>query len=141
MSPSLSIDTTAPQVTRPAELGRVLVMDSDAHHRYIYQRALNHAGYHVDAVTSLPEAKHLLARHQYAVFLGDVETAVLNGEFERLAALCNDLTKQDTSVIMVADEGHYHLHSQAAGAAGFITKPIQVRPLVSLVNDLTSSGK
>lgn len=141
MSPSLAIDTTTPQLTKPAGLGRVLVMDSDAHHRYIYQRALNHAGYHVDAVTSLPEAQHLLTRHQYAVFMGDVETALINGEFERLAALCDDLSKKDTSVIMVADEGHYHLHSQAAGAAGFIKKPIQVRPLVSMVNNLTGSGK
>lgn len=136
MFTSLVLDTTISQVTNSAGLRRVLVMDSDAHHRYIYQRALNHAGYEVYAVTSLPEAKHLLAQHHFEVFLGDVETAVINGEFERLAALCDDLSKKDTRVIMVADEGHYHLQSRAAGAAGFIKKPIQVRPLVALVNDL-----
>lgn len=136
MSASLVLDTTTSQVTNSAGQRRVLVMDSDANHRYIYQRALNHAGYEVHAVTSLPEANHLLARHHFEVFLSDVETAVLNGEFERLAALCDTLTQKDTRVIMVADEGHYHLQSQAAGAAGFIKKPIQVRPLVALVNDL-----
>lgn len=136
MSSSLSLDTTTPQIISPLVLRRVLVMDIDANHRYIYQRALQHAGYEVHAVASLPDAQHLLARHHFEVFMGDVETAVINGEFERLAAICDTLSKNGTSVIMVADEGHYHLQSQAAGAAGFIKKPIQVRPLMDLVNDL-----
>ena len=119
--------------SRTVEPNRILVLEDDENLIELYSEALSLSGYQVDGATTIPMARDLLDKQEYAVFLCDVYIGA-----ERAIDLLGDLQSKlnNMFVIMLSGEGRYQETSHEIGADFFLAKPISVIDLVALVERL-----
>ena len=117
---------------------RILVIEDDANQRYIFRRALSHAGYQVYPAATLDEAHNLLTNNRFDVLLCDVRMDGGRYGTELIQAHATQLNERDTQIIMTSGEASYRHMCESLGLNLFVKKPIGVRPLVELVSNLTA---
>ena len=117
---------------------RILVVEDDSNHRYIFGRTLSHAGYQVYPAATVAEADNLLAENHFDLLLCDV--CLDGGRYgtDLVQAHAAELTEQGTRIVMVSSEVHYRHKCEALGLDLFVKKPVGIRPLMALVDRLTA---
>ena len=115
---------------------RVLVMDDDENQRYIFGRALEHAGCQVYPASTIQEARHLLNNNHFDVLLCDVCMDGGRYSTDLIQEYSSELSAQGTEIIMMSAERQYQHLCEAAGLSHFVAKPIGVQPLLVLVSSL-----
>ena len=117
---------------------RILVVENDANHRYIFDRTLRHAGYQVYPAATLEEADNLLAENRFDLLLCDV--CMDGGRYgtDLVQERSAELTQHGTHIVMVSSDAQYRYMCEGLGLDIFMKKPVGIRPLVALVNRLTA---
>lgn len=119
--------SSEPESPKPAS---VLVVDDDPEPRGLYERVVSDAGYRVVAVSSAERALEIVAEEAFDLALLDLRLPGMSG-FD----LCRHLRSGDGGrepvVIAVSglSESSDRLHAFTAGAAEYLTKPVDVREL------------
>jgi CheY-like chemotaxis protein len=121
-------------------MAHILVIEDEPHIRFLICKILEVAGHTTDQAADGLEALHMLhtqpRSHGYSLIVSDYQMPKMDG-FRLL-----DLVKrQPFSVPVVILTAHRNMCALAAehGASGALTKPINRRLLVELVNHLVSA--
>ncbi len=116
-------------------MATVLVVDDSETARAVCRVALSKHGYTVMEAKEGREALELFCKHTPDLVLLDIEMPGMNG----LAAL-DEMRKinPNSPVIMLTSMAQKSVveHATRAGAVEFVVKPIQVEPLLSLVQKM-----
>jgi DNA-binding NtrC family response regulator len=120
------------ETTQPQGARRILVMEDEDDLRRLFSRVLSHTGYEVYQAATLQEARDLLNKYRFDVFLCDIYVGSDHGT-DLLRERSADLTKQGTQVIMVSGESRFREECEQMGAEFFLTKPVALNSLVTLV--------
>ncbi|HUH03076.1 MAG TPA: sigma-54 dependent transcriptional regulator [Kofleriaceae bacterium] len=111
---------------------RILIVDDDADIAELARDGLRRRGFDVEYVTSAPAALEWLATHPFDVVVTDVLMSGMSG-----IELCELLRERFPDVVPIVITGHTNLDTAVAairaGAYDFITKPLQIEPLVIAV--------
>ncbi len=131
-------DTTSPvDGDRAFATWRILVMEDEADLRRLYCKALRSAGYEVYPAGTIQEARDLLGRYRFDVFMCDIHmgadlgTALLREQ----AAL---LAEKGTLIITVSGAPQYRPFCEEMGVDFYLEKPVTINSLVTLVSRLTA---
>jgi DNA-binding NtrC family response regulator len=116
----------------------VLVMEDNRDLRRIYSRALRREGYRVQAAATLQEARDLIAQQRFDAFLCDVHIGNERGT-DLLREVGPALHAQGTQIIMVSADARYRSLTEELGVEFYMEKPVDIVPLVTLVDRLTAS--
>jgi chemotaxis protein histidine kinase CheA/ActR/RegA family two-component response regulator len=124
-------EVTDPVVERRA---RILVADDSRSVREAVTMILAQAGYRVDAVPDGWEAWEALQDGAYDLLMTDLEMPRLAG-YELIAKLRRDNELRSLPVLVISSRGAQpnRARAEAAGAQGFIAKPINRRAIVDRV--------
>jgi len=119
-------------------MAHILVVEDEPHIRFLICKVLEFAGHTTDQAADGLEALHMLYTQpkSYGLILSDAQMPKMDG-FRLL-----DLVKrQPFSVPVVILTAHRNLCASAAerGASGALTKPINRKLLVDLVNHLVNA--
>jgi DNA-binding NtrC family response regulator len=118
---------------------RILVLDDNDYLRRLFSRVLDQAGYKTWQATTLQEARALLDKQNFDVFLCDVHlgndrgTDLVRDQFSALRAA-------GTQVVMVSGEARYREVCEDMGIEFYIEKPVALDALVTLVRRLTEQN-
>jgi CheY-like chemotaxis protein len=127
----------AASASRQPSTRRILVMDEDDGLRHLYSKALGYAGFTVHAAANQAAAQQLLDTFRFDVFLADIRTGH-EGGMELLRNKRQLFSDQGTQAVMVSGEPHYRQYCEELGVDFFMTKPISLESLMSLLGRLTS---
>ena len=136
-------DASAADTTSPVDSGsvssvwRILVMEDEADLRRLYCKALRSAGYEVYPAGTIQEARDLLARHRFDVFMCDIHmgTDLATDLLREQAPL---LAERGTLIITVSGESQYRPICEEMGVDFYLEKPVTINSLVTLVSRLTA---
>ena len=107
---------------------RILLAEDDSAMRSYLTRALEQAGYFVDAVDRGTEALPLLERHRYDLLLSDIVMPEMDGI--ELAQKCNDVSPT-TKVMFITGFAAVTLKaSREQPRAKVLSKPFHLKDLV-----------
>ncbi len=126
----------APDNNEAAVPRTILLMEDDPSQRHLYARALRRAGYLVYEAGTLQEARDLLARNHFDMFLCDVHIGHERGT-DLLREQSEVLRKNSTQVVIVSADPGYRCIAEAMGVEFYLEKPVSVAALVTLVDRLT----
>jgi DNA-binding response OmpR family regulator len=123
--------------TATTPIRRVLLMEDKDDLRHVYSSALRGAGYRVHEVTSLQEARDLLAVRQFDIFICALH---LGGEpiLNLIREQRPKLNQAGTYVIAISAEGGHRSNWEEMGVDFYLETPIATNPLVTLVDRLTT---
>ena len=111
---------------------KLLLVEDDELTRLVVQRGLEHLGYEVSSVSSVPEALHYFNQHPVRLVLTDIEMKPLGG-FE----LLKQLTAQSNPPLVIFMTSRGSLSSAcdaiAQGAFDYLGKPVQPEQLQSIL--------
>jgi DNA-binding NarL/FixJ family response regulator len=119
---------------------RVLLMEDDPSQRRVYTKVLRNAGYVVHEAATLQEARDLLGRDRFGVFLCDIHmgrergTDLIREQKERLA-------RGGTQVVMISADTRYRAICREIGVRAYLEKPVSLTRLVQVLNHLTGRQK
>src|SRR5262249_37857393 len=113
---------------------RILIADDSRSVREAVSLILAQAGYRVDAVPDGWEAWEALQDGAYDLLLTDLEMPRLAG-YELIAKVRRDAELRPLPVLVISSRGAEpnRLRAEAAGAQGFVAKPINRRVIVDRV--------
>ncbi len=116
---------------------KVLVVEDNIALLMLYVKALKSLNFHVDPVASLGNALELVNHKTYDIIICDMR---LNGQHgTQLLAHLRDTINIGTEVIIVSGEDHYRETCHELGFDLFMTKPISMRELKTLVSRLAQN--
>jgi len=116
---------------------RILIMEDEADLRRLYSKALHNAGYEIYPAATIEEARALLKKHRFHVFLCDIHMGNELGTV-LLREQAATLAQNGTLVIMVSGEAQYRPLCEEMGADFYLEKPVSISSLVTLVGRLTA---
>src|SRR5437763_2258099 len=105
---------------------RVLVMEDDADLCDIYSRGLRRAGFQVYQATTISEARELLARHRFDIFLCDMHMGT-ERSFGLLQEQRASLVAKSTTTIVISAEEQYRGRCEEIGIEFFLSKPVDLK--------------
>jgi two-component system nitrate/nitrite response regulator NarL len=131
-------DTTSPaDDDRPPSAWRILVMEDEADLRRLYCKALRSSGYEVYPAGTIQEARDLLLRHRFDVFMCDIHMGADLGT-DLLREQASLLAERGTLIITVSGESQYRPICEEMGVDFYLEKPVTINSLVTLVSRLTA---
>jgi DNA-binding NtrC family response regulator len=113
-------------------------MDDNDDLRRLYAKSLARAGYQTYPAATIREARELLARHRFDVFLCDIRMSGEGLGTDFLREQLDTLKAQGTQIVMVSAEARYRDVCEEMGIEFYIEKPVAIPPLITLVNRLTA---
>ncbi len=122
-------DETA--VSRP-----VLLMEDDAYQCRLYAKVLRNAGYQVVEATTIQEARDLLARNHFSVFLCDIHMGDGSGT-DLVREQRETLTRHGTRVVVISADPRYRAVCKEIGVSEYLEKPISLTTLTQVLSHLT----
>jgi adenylate cyclase len=124
-----------PEVARPTEVGRILVVDDNESNRDLLQRRLVHEGHEVVAVESGKKALQILTGESVDLILLDLLMPDMNG-IEVLERLKGDERLYGIPVIMISglSETEAVMRCIEAGAEDYLPKPFDLVLLRARIN-------
>lgn len=101
-------------------------------------RALVARGFECEVAANGREARELIRSQRFDLFVLDVDVPLING-LTLLEYLRRDPGHAEVPVLMLGDEDTDFDREQAIalGASGFLTKPLQLRPLYAIIDSIT----
>lgn len=114
----------------------VLVMEDDDHLRRLYHKTLRHAGYTVHSAATIQEARELLARYKFDVFLCDIHMGKDRGT-DLLREQQTRLKQNGTHVVTVSGEAQYRAMCEEMGVGFYLEKPVALSTVITIVDRLT----
>jgi len=131
-------DTPPPVETdRSSSAWRILVMEDEADLRRLYCKALRSSGYEVYPAATIQEARELLIRHRFDVFMCDIHMGADLGT-DLLREQATLLAERGTLIITVSGESQYRPICEEMGVDFYLEKPVTINSLVTLVGRLTA---
>lgn len=115
---------------------RVLILEDHEGLLRLYSKLLNKAGYVVIEANSIAQAEAFLNQQLIDVFICDLHLDNESGA-TLLERRISALQEQGTHVVVVSAESHYRDYVQQLGADFFLTKPVSMEELLTLINRLT----
>lgn len=116
---------------------RVLIVEDNSDLLLLYTKSLMNAGVEVDPVMTLANAREMLAVHKYDVIICDMR---LGGEHGTdLLRDLRDRAHSTAEVIIVSGEDHYRRTCEQLGFDLFLSKPVSLRELRTLVERLITN--
>lgn len=112
----------------------LLVVDDDERHRTLMADVLEQAGYRVTEATNGREALEVLEGELPAAVLLDLRMPVMSG-WGLLEALRKLPRAQGLPVLIISGYG-FEWEAELVGAAGYISKPVDLDSLLTTVNRL-----
>jgi CheY-like chemotaxis protein len=135
---SSAADTSSPvDSDRATSTWRILVMEDEADLRRLYCKALRSAGYEVFPAGTIEEARDLLVRHRFDVFMCDIHMGADLGT-DLLREQATLLAERGTLIITVSGESQYRPICEEMGVDFYLEKPVTINSLVTLVSRLTA---
>ncbi|MFP4394657.1 MAG: response regulator [Anaerolineales bacterium] len=123
-------------VSKTADVRQILILEDDDHLRRIFSRALRKSDYDVYTAATLEEAEELLESTRFDIFLCDVHIGKGRGT-DLLREKSAALRKQGTQVVMISADARYRSLTEELGVEFYLEKPIDLHPLVILIDRLT----
>lgn len=116
----------------------ILVVDDSETIRQQVARALKDSGFAILEAADGMEGLEKASKNDVALVILDVNMPVLNG-LEMLERLKKDDAKAHVPVLMLTTEVHQSMiqRARAAGASGWLIKPVKMDHLVAAVQKLT----
>jgi CheY-like chemotaxis protein len=120
-------------VTAPA---RVLVIEDNEANQMLTRAVLEGDGYEVSVAATSVEAMEVVRRNRPALILMDIQLPGEDGLSLTRSLKADPMTSSIPIVALTAHAmGGYRERSLAAGCAGYISKPIDVKTLGALVHE------
>lgn len=121
---------------------RALIVDDCRFIAERVARALESKGYECTVAPDGYEGLSLLRGQRFELFVLDVDMPMVDG-FSLLRQLRNDPVHANTPVLMLSAEHSAADHDRAfaLGANGYMTKPLQLRPLNAMVDSMTKPAR
>jgi DNA-binding response OmpR family regulator len=113
----------------------ILVVEDNPDLNDIFTRVLIHAGYEVNPVTTLANARALFDKHHYATLVIDMRLPDGDG-IDLLRERWQAIKLRGTTVIVVTAEDQYRDACESLGVEFFLTKPVLPHMLLSLIKRL-----
>ena len=127
----------APQ-TEPQKKHRVLIMEDNADLCFIYGKAVAQLGCVVDEANTVHAARRLLDQNRYDLFIADMRMGTENG-LDVLRERGPQLEALGTNVVVVSAEEKYRRLTGELGIEYFLSKPVTLLSLTTLVKRLTAA--
>ncbi len=115
---------------------RILLMEDEDDQRRLYARALAQAGFDVEQAATLQEARDFLANHHFDVFICDIRMGNERGT-DLLRERGQELMCQGTEIIVLSAQEQYRALCEELGIDFFLTKPVSLAGLTTLIKRLT----
>lgn len=125
-------------VGKNADVRQILILEDDDHLRRIFSRALRKGDYDVYTAATLEEAKQLLEATRFDVFLCDVHIGQGRGT-DLLREQSATLQEKGTQTVMISADARYRSLTEELGVEFYLEKPIDLQPLVILIDRLTQA--
>ncbi len=123
--------------SKEAEAPRtVLLMEDDPSQSRLYAKALRKSGYAVYEARTLHEARDLLARNHFDVFLCDIHMGRERGT-DLLREHGEALRENGTQIVVVSADPVYRHIAEGLEVEFYLEKPVSIASLVTLVDRLT----
>ncbi len=131
-----------PSITN--QIHHILLVDDHALNNQILSKILTQMGYHVFTASSGFEALTLWKKNKTDLILMDLHMPEMDG-FETVSAI-REIEKQTGSHVPIfaltaAFHYRYQAHCLASGFDAFLTKPIQLKQLSLLIENLNTAAK
>ncbi|MBL8133437.1 MAG: response regulator [Anaerolineae bacterium] len=117
-----------------ADRSRVLIVEDNADLLLLYSKTMGALGLEIDPVTSLANARELVSRRQYDLIICDMRLGGDHGT--DLLRYLKAKQVEGTEVIIVSGEDHYREACRQLGFDLFLSKPVSMRELKTLVTRL-----
>lgn len=118
---------------------RILILEDNPELRRLYNKLLSDAGYNVHEASTIYDAEKILDQHHIAIFLCDIRLDAERGS-DLLERRLTKLQARGTRVIVISAEAHYRTLTDQLGADFFMTKPVNMDSLLTLVNRLSPTA-
>lgn len=115
--------------------GTILIMDDDASICQLYSKVLTRAHFEVHGVTTMKDARGLLQKNRYEIFICDIHMGRERGS-DLVKEFREQLTENGTQVVMCSAYGQYRADTSEMGADFFLEKPISLGTLLTLINHM-----
>ena len=119
---------------------RVLIVDDDPNIREVLGIHLRNAGYDVATAKDGIEGGYGALRWRPDLIIADVEMPHMTG-FELVAALRADSNVSSIPVILFTSQAEWEERGKQLGATDYVTKPILVDKLLSVVAQHIKGGR
>ena len=116
---------------------RVLILEDNADVSRLYERALTRRGYEVHTAATLNEARVLIDRYHFTVFLCDIHIGRKRGT-DLLRQCKQKLSDDKTHIIMITADASYRSDAEEIGIDFYLEKPIAIETLTTLIARLTT---
>jgi DNA-binding NtrC family response regulator len=113
----------------------ILIMDDDASICQLYSKVLTRAHFEVHGVTTMKDARGLLQKNRYEIFICDIHMGRARGS-DLVKEFRDKLTENGTQVVMCSAYGQYRADISEMGADFFLEKPISLGTLLTLINHM-----
>ncbi len=117
---------------------QILILEDDDHLRRIFSRALRKGDYDVYTAATLEEAHELLESMRFDIFLCDVHIGDGRGT-DLLREKSASLQEQGTQTVMISADARYRSLTEELGVEFYLEKPIDLQPLVTLIDRLSQA--
>ncbi|MCK6579959.1 MAG: response regulator [Anaerolineae bacterium] len=117
-----------------ADRSRVLIVEDNADLLLLYSKTMGALGLEIDPVTSLANARELVSRRQYDLIICDMRLGGDHGT--DLLRYLKAKQVEGMEVIIVSGEDHYREACRQLGFDLFLSKPVSMRELKTLVTRL-----
>jgi DNA-binding response OmpR family regulator len=117
---------------------RILVMEDDSDLCDIYSRSLRRAGYQVYQAMTISEARDLLAKHRFDIFVCDMHMGT-ERSFGLLQEQRASLVSNGTATVVISAEEQYRGRCEEIGIEFFLSKPVDIKHMVTLLSRLPAA--
>ncbi len=119
---------------------KILILEDDIQLQEIFQRALRRFGYQTVSAHTLAEGRQALSAGVFDILLCDMRLPDGEG-LTLLREFRGDLQQAGTHVVVVSAEPQYIGMGEDLGVEFFLTKPVSLQMLNTLLSRLTSRSK
>lgn len=112
----------------------ILVLEDNMSLLHLYSRTFTTAGYEVKTAQSVEEARSLLEKYQFDIFLSDVRIGSAFST-DLLREWVDALREKGTRVVVMSAYENYRKFSQEIGVETFIDKPVTPRNLLAMLEN------
>jgi two-component system, OmpR family, torCAD operon response regulator TorR len=114
----------------------VLVIEDDPYTIELYTRVLKRANYRVSQAQTVQEAATMIKENTFDLILCDMQLGT-ERTINMLAELSSAFEASGTDVVAISAEEKYRGVCAQIGVDFFLSKPVSIRALVSLVDRIT----
>jgi len=119
---------------------RILILEDDIQLQEIFQRALKRFGYQTVSAHTLAEGRQALSGGMFDVLLCDMRLPDGDG-LTLLREFSGNLQRAGTHIVVVSAEPQYIGMGEDLGVEFFLTKPVSLQMLNTLLSRLTAQSK